>query len=164
MSYKRRNYSGLFQGKPVNRFQSIPGININIDTMKTIGSLYLLGPFLRALGVRDIVDRIVPMERNVERGLTHGQVIEQLVLNRLNDPCPLLHIEEWAEARGVLELYGIPPDKLNDDRVGRALDAIAPYENDIEEAIVLGVLSRFGKIDTDQILWDLTSLSTALEN
>lgn len=157
MSYKRRNYSGLFQGKPVNRFQGIPGININIDTIKTIGSLYLLGPFLRALGVRDIVDRIVPMERNIEGGLTHGQVIEQLVLNRLNDPCPLLHIKEWAEARGILELYGIPPDKLNDDRVGRALDAIAPYENDIEEAIVLGVLSRFGKIDTDQILWDLTS-------
>jgi len=37
------------------------------------------------------------------------------------------------------------------------MDAIAPYDNDIEEAIVLGVLSRFGKIDTDQILWDLTS-------
>ena len=82
---------------------------------------------------------------------------EQLVLNHLNDPCPLLHIEEWAEARGILELYGIPPDKLNDDRVGRALDAIAPYDNDIEEAIVLCVLSRFGKIDTDQIIWDLTS-------
>ncbi|WP_258360132.1 DUF4277 domain-containing protein [Moorella sulfitireducens] len=89
--------------------------------------------------------------------MTHVQVIEQLVLNRLNDSCPLLYIKEWAEARGILKLYGIPPDKLNDDRVGRALDAIAPYENNIEEAIVLGVLSRFGKIDTDQILWDLTS-------
>ena len=75
MSYKRRNYSGLFQGKPVNRFQGIPGININIDTMKTIGSLYLLGPFLQALGIREIVDRIVPMERNVEGWLTHGQVM-----------------------------------------------------------------------------------------
>jgi len=47
--------------------------------------------------------------------------------------------------------------------VGRALDAIAPYTNDIEEAIVLGVLSRFGKIDTDQILWDLISLSSTLK-
>jgi hypothetical protein len=34
--------------------------------------------------------------------------------------------------------------------LGRTLDAIAPYDNDIEEAIVLGVLFRFGKIDTDR--------------
>jgi hypothetical protein len=79
------------------------------------------------------------------------------VLNRLNDPCLLLHIEDWAEARGILEIYHIRPEELNDDRLGRALDAIAPYIADIEEAIVFGVLSRFGKIDTDQILWDLTS-------
>jgi len=59
--------------------------------MKTIGSLYLLGPFLQTLGIREIVDRILPMELNVKGGLTHGQVIEQLVLNRLNDPCPLLY-------------------------------------------------------------------------
>ena len=65
----------MFQGKPASRFQGIPGININIDAMKTIGSLYLLGPFLQALGIREIVDRIVPMERNVEGWLTHGQVM-----------------------------------------------------------------------------------------
>jgi transposase len=156
VTYKRRTYSGLFQGSPTNYFQGIPGINIEIATIKTIGSLYMLKPFVNALCIREIIDRIVPMERDAG-GLSHGQVIEQLVLNRLNDPCPLVHLEDWAEATGILELFHIRPDELNDDRLGRALDAIAPYIADIEEAIVLGVLSRFGKIDTDQILWDLTS-------
>ncbi len=41
--------------------------------------------------------------------------------------------------------------------MGRALDAIFPYIDDIEEATVLSCLSRYAKIDTDRILWDLTS-------
>jgi hypothetical protein len=60
-----------------------------------------------------------------------------------------VHLEDWAEATGILELYHIRPNDLNDDRLGRTLDAIAPYIDDIEEAIVLFCLSRFGKIDTD---------------
>jgi hypothetical protein len=56
-----------------------------------------------------------------------------------------------------LELFHIRPKELNDDRVGRALDTICPYINDIEETIVLHCLSRFGEIDTSRILWDLTS-------
>jgi transposase len=156
MTYKRRTYSGLFRGSPVNPFQGVPGIDIEIATIKTIGSLYLLKPFTNALQIREIVDRIVPMQRDVG-GITHGQVIEQLVLNRLNDPCPLVHIEDWAENTGIPELFHILPDELNDDRLGRALDAISPYIDDIEEEIVLYCLSRYGKIDTDRILWDLTS-------
>jgi hypothetical protein len=69
-----------------------------------------------------IVDRIVPMERD-SGGLTHGEVIEQLVLNRLNDPQPLVHIEDWAEHTGILELCHIRPEQLNDDRLGDALEA-----------------------------------------
>lgn len=157
VTYKRRIYSGLFQGSPVNPFQGVPGIDIEIVTIKTIGSLYLLKPFMNALQIREIIDRIVPMQCDVG-GLTHGQVIEQLVLNRLNDPCPLVRIEDWAENAGIMELFQIQPDELNDDRLGRALDAVEPYIDDIEEEIVLSVLSRYGKIDTGQVLWDLTSL------
>lgn len=154
---RRRSYSGLFQGSPVGPFQqNVPGVDIEIVTMKTIGSLYLLKPFIEALKIREIIDRIIPMQRDTG-GLTHGQVIEQLVLNRLHAPCPLSHLEHWAEHNGIFELFQIRPEELNDDRVGRALDAIYPYINDIDEAIVLHCLTRFGKIDTDRILWDLTS-------
>ena len=157
MPYKRRTYSGLYQGSPVGTFQGVPGINIELVTMKTIGSIYLLKPFLYALKIREIIDLIVPMERNHDDGLTHGQVIEQLVLNRLNSPCPLVLIEDWAENVGIFELFQICPEELNDDRLGRALDAIEPYINDIEEAIVLHCFSRFSKLDKSHVLWDLTS-------
>jgi hypothetical protein len=38
-------------------------VDIEVATVKTIGSLYLLRPFVDALKIREIVDRIVPMER-----------------------------------------------------------------------------------------------------
>jgi hypothetical protein len=125
MTYRRRTYSGLFQGSPVSPFQGVPGIDIEIVTMETIGSLYLLKPFVEALKIRDIIDRIVPMERDTG-SIIHGQVIEQLVLNRFNDPCPLVHIADWAENTGIPELFHIVPEELNDDLLGRALDAINP--------------------------------------
>jgi transposase len=156
MTYKRRDYSGLYQGRTTNYFQNTTGVDIEIATVKTIGSLYLLKPFVDALKIREIIDRIVPMERD-NSGPTHGEAIEQLVLNRLNAPCPMVHIEDWAEQAGILELCHIRPEQLNDDRLGGALDAIEPYGDDIEDAIVLHALSRFSKIDTNQVLWDTTS-------
>jgi len=57
-----------------------------VASIKVIGSLYLLKPFLEAIGVREVVDQIVPMQRDVD-DLTHGEVLEQLVINRLDAPC-----------------------------------------------------------------------------
>ncbi len=93
MPYKRRTYSGLYQGRTTNYFQNTTGVDIEIATVKTIGSLYLLKQFVYALKIREIIDRIAPMERD-NSGPTHGEAIEQLVLNRLNDPRPLVHIED----------------------------------------------------------------------
>ena len=58
--------------------------------------------------------------------VSHGEVIEALVANRLTAPAPLVQVEAWAAAMAVDEVYGIEPHLLNDDRLGRALDAMAP--------------------------------------
>jgi hypothetical protein len=41
-------------------------------------------------------------------------------------PDPLWRVEAWARAWAVEEVFGIQPTALTDDRIGRALDAIAP--------------------------------------
>jgi hypothetical protein len=53
-------------------------------------------------------------------------VIEALIANRLTSPAPLVRVSEWAEQWAVEEVFGIDSASLNDDRIGRALDAIAP--------------------------------------
>src|SRR5687767_9500997 len=77
---------------------------------------------LRKMGLREELDRLLPTESDV----SHGQVLEALVLNRLTAPEPLYEIEEWARESGYGALAGCDPARLNDDRVGRALDALAP--------------------------------------
>ncbi|MDG4856772.1 DUF4277 domain-containing protein [Streptomyces sp. T-3] len=58
--------------------------------------------------------------------LTHGQVVEVLVANRLTAPAPLWRVDDWGREQAVEEeVFGIEPELLNDDRLGRALDAIA---------------------------------------
>ena len=56
---------------------------------------------------------------------THGQVIEVLIANRLTGPAAMVGICDWAKAWAVAEVYGIAASALGDDRLGRALDAVA---------------------------------------
>jgi hypothetical protein len=91
---------------------------------KVLGALPVVARFCERLDIGGIVDRAVPV-RDVAI-LTHGQVIEALIANRLTSPQPLVHVEKWAAAWAVEEIFGAVPSALNDDRIGRALDAVAP--------------------------------------
>jgi transposase len=123
---------------------------------KLLGSLPVLAEFCRRLDIRGVVDRSCPV-RDVAL-LTHGQVIEALVANRLTSPQPLLHVAAWAEEWAVAEVFGIEPELLNDDRIGRALDAVAPVLESVVGSIGAGAIGVFG-IDVSRIHWDMTSIS-----
>src|SRR5258706_11288917 len=90
---------------------------------KQLGSLPVIADFSRRLDIAGIVDRACPM-RDVGP-LSHGQVVEALIANRLTSPKAMVAVADWAQAWAVDEVYGIDPDTLNDDRLGRALDALA---------------------------------------
>lgn len=90
--------------------------------------------------------------------LTHGQVIETLIANRLTSPAPLVKVSDWAREWAVAEVFGIDPDDLNDDRIGRALDAIAPELDHIVGSVGAQAISTFG-IDVSRLHWDMTSVS-----
>lgn len=56
------------------------------------------------------------------------------------------------------EVFGINPALLNDDRIGRALDAIAPELDHIVGSVGAQATSMFG-LDTSRLHWDMTSIS-----
>jgi len=87
---------------------------------KVLGALEVVRADCRRLEVAETVDRLCPL-RATEGGLSHRQVIEALIANRLTSPLPLYEIQEWARCFAVEEVFGIFPDQLNDDRLGRAL-------------------------------------------
>jgi hypothetical protein len=122
---------------------------------KRLGALPVAAEFLRRLDVAGTVDRLCP-GRDIAH-LTHGQVIEALVAIRLTAPAPLWRVDRWAGEWAVEEVFGIEPELLNDDRLGRALDAIAPHLTEITDSVGARAISEFG-IDVSTFHWDSMSL------
>jgi transposase len=123
---------------------------------KLLGALPVVADFCRRLDLGGIVDRACPV-REVAI-LTHGQVIEVLVANRLTSPTPLRRVEDWAAAWAVTEVFGIAPEALNDDRIGGALDAIAPELEQIVGSVGAQAIAAFG-LEVARLHWDMTSIS-----
>ena len=123
---------------------------------RALGSLPVIASFLDQLNVAGIIDELCPI-RDVALA-THGQVIEAMIANRLTSPTPLVRVIDWARAWAVEHCFGIAPEVLNDDRLGRALDAIAPHLDQIAGTIGARAITRFG-VDVSQIHWDMTSIS-----
>jgi hypothetical protein len=123
---------------------------------KALGALPVVAEFCRRLDVAGIIDRACPVRELAL--VTHGQVIEALVANRLTSPTPLVHVQDWAAEWAVEEVWGIDPQRLNDDRLGRALDAIAPELEQIVGSVGARAIAAFG-LEVARLHWDLTSIS-----
>ncbi len=123
---------------------------------KRLGSLPVIADFSRRLDIAGIIDRACPM-RDLAL-VSHGQVIEALIANRLTHPQAMVGVADWARDWAVEEVYGLPADALNDDRLGRALDAVAPRVEHIIGSIGARAIDAFG-IDVTRLHWDMTSIS-----
>lgn len=132
----------------------IPIDELDISVLQ-LDNLPIVDSFLKRLGVREHIDSTCPSRSNAN--FTHGQIIECLVANRLSSPRPLYDIQYWASTLAVPEVFGPSPNDLNDDRIARALDAIADKTESIQGSIVASAIETFG-LDATAIHWDLTSL------
>ena len=127
-------------------------------THREVGPLLVVVHYLRRLGVVDLVDEMAPMRgRSL---LTHGEVVAALVANRLCAPAPLYDVSSWASSAAVAELLGVPAGLLNDDRLGRALDAIAACVTQLRARLLLRTIKRC-QVDAARLHLDLTAVRFA---
>jgi len=121
-----------------------------------VGTMALVKPMLDLLGLAQIVDETCPM---AEQGdLSHGQVAEALVCNRFTSPRPFYRVKEWAEERRTDLVLGIPPEKLYDNRLGRALDAMFPHLSTLKGKVALRAIQLFN-LSLSKLHHDATSVS-----
>src|SRR6266545_100564 len=125
---------------------------------REVGPLLVVAHYLRRLGLVGLVDAAAPMRGRAQA--THGEVIAALVANRLSGPAPLYDVAGWAGAYAVAELLGVPAGLLNDDRLGRALDALAPVVEDVRARTLLATLERF-EVEASRLHLDLTAVRFA---
>jgi transposase len=127
-------------------------------TRRDVGPLLLVACYLDRLGLASIVDQQLPQRGRAQ--LTHGEVVAALVANRLAAPSPLYDIAGWASSAAMAEVFKIPGALLNDDRLGRTLDALAPVTEQIRGTLMLTAIQRFG-VDAARLHLDLTTLRVA---
>lgn len=120
-----------------------------------VGPLALIEPLLEQLDIEAIIDRHLPA--NPQQEFTHGQILRVLLAARLCHPTALVNVAAWAERSGADLLANIPADKLNDDRLGRALDAFFDQRHSILGSLTAQALQVTG-LTLDRLHFDPTDL------
>jgi hypothetical protein len=86
-----------------------------------------------------------------------ARVAAVLVLARFCEPASELHIaEDWFRRTALGDLLGIADDKINDDRLYRALDRLRPCKGALEVHLQRR-LGRLFRLEYDLLLYDITS-------
>lgn len=126
-------------------------------TRRWVGPLLIVARYLRKLGVAEIVDAAIP--RRGKALASHGEIACVLVASRLAAPSPLYDIAGWASSAAVAELLGVPAALLNDDRLGRSLEALAGVAEDIRGQLMLTAVRKFPAVaDASRLHLDLTAV------
>jgi transposase len=80
-----------------------------------------------------------------------------LVIARLCEPASELHIaEDWYRRTALDDLLGVPAERINDDRLYRALDRLLPHKGALEGHLKERLGALF-ELDYELLLYDVTS-------
>ena len=120
-----------------------------------LGPLAVFLPLLEQMDLANLIDRHLPPDPQLE--YSHGQVLSLLLAARLCQPLALVNVPAWAEESGAEMLWNIPADKLNDDRLGRALDAFFTQRHSILASVAAHVVSTF-RLPLKRLHYDTTHL------
>ncbi len=105
------------------------------------GSLAVIAPIFERMDLAGILDRHLPKDPQAE--FSAGSILSLLAAARLADPVALVNVADWAQQSGADLVWQIPPEKLNDDRLGRALDDFYYQRHSILAGIALHVAETF---------------------
>ena len=127
---------------------------------RTLGGLPIVNQVLDRLGLPALLAEALPVD-DARVKLAPAVAIRLVITNLVLGREPLYGLGEWA-ARYDPALLGLTGEEiglLNDDRVGRALEALFDADRaSLLTAVMLGAIGEFS-IDTDQLHNDSTSVS-----
>jgi hypothetical protein len=141
-------------GTPAPRFVEIDTSRVRVENLRSFGGEWLALQLIDKLGLRCLLGEIMPAGREE---ITWDVMSLVLVILRLLEPSSELRIAEHLFERSALDLLlGIPPAKVNDDRLYRALDKLLPHK----DALQTHLKNRLGELfdlKYDLLLYDVTS-------
>jgi len=151
---QRRSYqAGLFTALEPE-WVEVDLKRVRVERSRKFGGPWLGRELLRRLGLDRFIEQTLASGREE---IPWAAMALVLVLGRLCEPSSELHLaERFYEASALADLLGIPAEKVNEDRLYRALDALWPHKKALEQHL-REKLGELFALDYDLLLYDITS-------
>jgi hypothetical protein len=145
---------GELFGKPPARYVEVDHAGVTVEGLRKFGGPWLALQIISKLGLGAELDRLMPAGRE---DVPWSVMALVLVICRLCDPSSELRIAEHLFERSAMpDLLGVSVEKINDDRLYRALDELLPHKADLEKHLK-NRLGELFNLTYDLLLYDVTS-------
>ena len=142
------------QAKPEPEWVEVDTANVRVENQLDFGGPWLALELMRILQLDKLFESVMP--RGGE-GIPWAKMASVLAICRLCNPSSELFIaEHYYQTTAMPELLGIPNDKINQQRLYRALDKLLPHKEALEKHLKQRLGSLFG-LEYDLLLYDVTS-------
>ena len=146
--------SRLFDEDGAPEWVEVDTKRVRVEGVRDFGGCWLGLEISERLGLVPLLERLLP---EGQEDIPWSMMAMTLVLMRLCEPSSELRIAEHLYERSTLaDLLGIPADKVNDDRLYRALDRLLPHKVEMEKHLK-GRLGELFNLEYDLLLYDVTS-------
>jgi transposase len=127
---------------------------IRLERGRRFGDVWLGWTLWQALRLDAWCEELLPKGRE---SVPWAQMAAVLVLARLCEPSSELHIaEDWYRRTALEDLLQLPVQRVNENRLYRALDALLPHKEALEQHLVKRLGELFD-LSYDLLLYDVTS-------
>lgn len=144
-----------FEDEPTKpRWVQINANAVRVENSRQFGGPWLALKLIQELKLDTFLNQHLPPGRERIRWSLTSMI---LVIARLLDPSSELYVsEQWYPKTALPDLLGVPVERVDDNRLYRALDELLPHKEDLE----VHIKQRLGElfdIEYDLMLYDVTS-------
>jgi transposase len=145
---------GLFEDNLPDETVEVRLKQLQIERGRRFGDVWLAWQLWQAVEFDRLLASLMPPGYE---DIPWARMAAVLVIARLCDPSSELHIaEDWFRRTALGDLLDISEEKVNDDRLYRALDQLLPHKERLETHVKERLGSLFG-LEYDLLLYDITS-------
>ena len=139
---------------PEPRWVEVNAAGVRVENCRQFGGPWLALELIRRLQLDEFLQRAIPEGREHVPWSLSGLI---LVIARLLEPASELYTaEQWYPKTALPELLGVPQERVDDNRLYRALDELLPHK----EPLQVHLKERMGNLfalEYDILLYDVTS-------
>jgi transposase len=145
---------GLFDDPTPSEPIALDLSQLQLERGRRFGDVWLALKLWQALQLDDLLTRLIP---EGDEHVPWPVMAAILVVARLCAPSSELSLaENWFRKTALGDLLGVPDEKINDDRLYRALDQLLPHKEALERHLKERIGTLFG-LEYDLLLYDITS-------